>query len=181
MAKHAGTAAPDSTDLRAGIDYPGVGVGVIIQRHDPDGTRYLMMHRGPEARNEPNHWDFPGGGHEGGRLEDTVSREIIEELGTFLTNIASLGYLQHQTHATPNQPSEDWISFTFLAELAPDSPEPRICEPHKCTELSWFTLAEIEQLPLLATSMPANLELLRKHEASLSLAHPATNVPKELA
>ncbi len=67
------------TNMKKGIDYIGVGIGAVIV--DTDG-KMLLSKRGPKAKNERGKWEFPGGGVEfGDTMEETIKREMKEELG----------------------------------------------------------------------------------------------------
>jgi 8-oxo-dGTP pyrophosphatase MutT (NUDIX family) len=149
----------------------GVGVGVAIQGHGafpqlgdiPDGAvRFLLLLRGPGARNEQGFWDFPGGGVD--NFEDPQAaalREIPEELSIRLGRIKELFYINHILEGPPR---EHWVSITFHATIAHGSPAPTIppAEAHKCTDLRFFTVPQMLALPL-TTSMHLNLEKLRTH------------------
>ena len=64
--------------MKPGIDYTGVGTGALIVNDD---GQILMMLRGPKSRNEPHHWNIPGGGVAFGELRaDAIVREVKEEV-----------------------------------------------------------------------------------------------------
>jgi 8-oxo-dGTP pyrophosphatase MutT (NUDIX family) len=144
--------------------FGGVGVGIAIYHVTTHGpAEFLMMLRGPEARNDQGCWDLPGGGVEGlESLEDTVRREAFEELGVTLGAVELLGPIWHTAPGIAPAPHQRWLSYTHLAKLAANSPLP--CVPAdelgKCERLDWLTLSETNNRPL-ASSMAANIELIR--------------------
>lgn len=129
-----------------GVDYVGVGVGCIIT----DGKgKYLLAKRGPKAKNERGKWEFPGGSIEfGDTMKDTIIREMKEELGV---TVELLEHLPPVDHIIPND-HQHWVTSAFTAKIV--SGEPRIMEPEKCEEIGWFSLSEIDKLPLsIATKL----------------------------
>jgi mutator protein MutT len=123
-----------------GVDYIGVGVECIIT----DGKgKYLLAKRGSKAKNERGKWEFPGGGIEyGDTMADTIKREMKEELGI---EVELLEYLPPNDH-------QHWVTSAFIARIVDG--EPKIMEPEKCEEIGWFTLDEIETIPLsIATKL----------------------------
>ncbi len=139
--------------MREGIDHIGVGVGAII--FDSEG-RVFLAKRGPEARNERNRWEFPGGGVEFGEtLKHAIVREIAEEYG-FEIEVREL--LDVIDHIIPDE-GQHWVSTTFICGVK--SGVPRIKEPHKCDEIGWFRLDTIPVSQLTIASKKS-LESLKK-------------------
>jgi 8-oxo-dGTP pyrophosphatase MutT (NUDIX family) len=144
-------------DHQLGKVCTAVGVGVIIigdgRFHDlgdgpGDETRFLTLRRGPlrsdehpdGVRSEPFKRAIPGGGIEYG--EDPVNaavREVAEKVGVLLGQIRPLFFFPH------SPPGEHWISLTYVATLAPDSPKPTIMpkEVGKVSELRYYSLREL--------------------------------------
>ncbi len=118
------------SSLRRGIDYIGIGVGaVIVDEHG----RLFLSRRGAEARNERGLWEFPGGSVEyGERLDEALRREMREEYGIEI-QVGEL--LDVVDHILPDE-RQHWVSPTFICRIA--SGEPRILEPAKCAQFSWF-------------------------------------------
>ena len=137
-----------------GVDYIGVGVGCIVISDD---GKYLLAKRGPKAKNERGKWEFPGGGIEfGDTMAMTIKREMKEELGV---DVELKEHLPPIDHIIPND-HQHWVTSAFIAKIV--GGDPKIMEPEKCEEIGWFTLDEIEQLPLsIATKM--NVQQLKKH------------------
>lgn len=84
-------------------------------------------------------YSFPAGHLDGNEtLIQTMIREAKEEIGVELG--AEDLKLVHVFHR--KEPKEERINFFFTAERW--SGEPKIMEPHKCNEISWF---EVDNLP----------------------------------
>ena len=152
---------------------PGIGVGVLVfgdgrfpELGDVgDGRRrFLMGLRGPlrsddhpgGVRNEPFCWDIPGGGvNMDERLADVAVRETVEELGVIVASVEPLFVIEHFPEG------QHWVSHTFGAVLAGNSPMPAVPEEEreKCLQLHYFTHDEAMRLPQdeLTTSMLLNL------------------------
>ena len=116
----------------AGRDYIGIGVGAMV--FDGEG-RVFLARRGPDARNEVDTWEFPGGQVAfGERLADAVHREIREEYGIEIEIRRLLGVFDHILV----DERQHWISATYIARHVGGVPEIR--EPGKCVEIGWFRL-----------------------------------------
>ncbi len=130
--------------MKQGIHYIGVGVGGVIFNST---GRVLLALRGREARNETGKWEFPGGAVEFGEtLEDALKREIREEYGIEIDVEKLIDVVNHIIPAE----RQHWVSPTFICRLANGMPVIR--EPHKCEQIGWFTLDEIEDLDLTIAS-----------------------------
>jgi 8-oxo-dGTP diphosphatase len=144
---------------KRGHDYIGVGIGVVLF---DENQRVFAAQRGPQVQSEAGYWDFPGGSVEfGDTLEATIVREMQEEHDTL---IEITGLLDICDHIIPAE-DQHWISPTYLGRIVAGTP--RIVEPHKCTGLGWFTLAELEQLPLTLITQH-NLRSLRQRFPELA-------------
>lgn len=126
--------------MKRGIDYIGVAAGAVIIN---DEGKYFAALRGKEAKDERGKWEFPGGGVEFGEtLERAVIREIKEEHGIELEIVDFLSvntvFIQPEGH--------HWITVTYVCKIKEG--EPKILEPHKCDQIGWFTLEELETMPL---------------------------------
>ena len=117
--------------MRRGVDYIGVGVGVILV--DSQG-RLFLARRGPRTGNEQGLWEFPGGSVEFGEtLSAAIKREMREEFGIEidvdeLIDVADHILVDEKQH---------WVSPTFRGRIL--SGEPSIQEPGKCSEIGWFS------------------------------------------
>lgn len=96
---------------RAGSEYPGVGVGIIIPN---DNGQIVMTKRSGTSNNRLGFWDLPGGTVEfGDTLEDTVKKEALEETSLIVKPLRCLGVWEDDRIETGNQ---HWISFGYLAK-----------------------------------------------------------------
>jgi len=120
----------DTTGLRRGTDYVGVGAGAIIVNEQ---GQLFLARRGPEAKNECGLWEFPGGAVEfGEQLAEALRREMREEYGI---EIAVGELLDVVDHILPAE-GQHWVSPTFICTIV--SGTPAIHEPGKCSQIGWF-------------------------------------------
>ncbi len=124
-----------SEKLKPGVDFPGVGVGVMVLRAD---GKFLLGKRASESRNEIGSWTFPGGRVElMERLEDACIRETKEEFGI---EIKVLRLLKLINHFPPNE-KQHWVNPIYLAKQV--NGEPKILEPGKYSDFGWFSLQDL--------------------------------------
>ena len=112
----------------------GVAVSVIVVR---DRKILLMKRQGGSTG--VGTWSIPGGGVD--FMEDpvqAVARELQEETGLLANDFELLGYT-NDTHAKEKL---HYVTFTFYTDKFEG--EPKIMEPHKCSEIGWF---DIDNLP----------------------------------
>lgn len=116
-------------------------VCVLLERND----RVLIAQR-PPHKHLGLAWEFPGGKVEPGETrEQSLAREIQEELGCALTAVAELPTRDH-----------DYPGFTirmtpFIATLAPGSAEP---SPTEHVAIAWVSLDELSQRALAPADLP---------------------------
>lgn len=126
--------------MKKGVDYIGVGIGAVIIN---DEGKYLLAKRGVRAKNEKGKWEFPGGSVEfGDTMWETIVREMKEELGI---EIEPVEHFPPIDHIIPDD-NQHWVTSIFISRIIKG--DPQIMEPEKCDEINWFTLEEIEKLPL---------------------------------
>ena len=129
--------------MKRGIDYIGVGVGVILV--DTSG-RIFLSKRGPQARNERDLWEFPGGSVEfGEKLTDALTREMAEEFGI---EIAVGELVDVVDHILPDE-GQHWISPSFIGKIVKG--EPKIMEPGKSSEIGWFSVDAVPKCLTMIT------------------------------
>ena len=127
-----------------GIDLPGVGCGLIIQRADGKVLLYRRV-KPPEA----GHWNIVGGKVD--QMEhssDAARREAEEETGLSIGAVDFLCTIEAIVEAD----SQHWISMIYVARAF--SGEPQLTEPDKLSEMGWFDLSDLPQ-PLSVFSQKA--------------------------
>ena len=126
--------------MKRGVDYIGVGAGAIISNGK---DQYLLCRRGKKAKNERGKWEFPGGAVEfGNTLRETIIREMKEELDI---EVEPLEQLTAINHILPHE-NQHWVTTGFICKIRKG--KPKIMEPHKCSEIGWFTISEISKMEL---------------------------------
>ncbi len=120
--------------MRTGVDYPGVTLCFFC--HDGNGE-FVLSKRGENCRDEQGAWDFGGGGldvHDG--IEETLRKEIREELGADVIEYEFLGY--RDVHRENGGEKTHWVALDFKVRV--DRAQVKNGEPHKFDEIGWFTL-----------------------------------------
>lgn len=133
--------------MKKGIDYIGVTASYLA--HDGNG-KYVMTLRGANCRDEQGTWDFGGGGVDmGDSVEETIIKEVKEELDADVLEMEFLGYRdlfrEHEGEKT------HWVSFQFLVRVDPGQVKNN--EPHKFDDVRWVTLDNLPE-PLHSTAIP---------------------------
>jgi mutator protein MutT len=127
--------------MKPGKDFTGVGVGAFILN---DNNELFLLLRAKDSRVEPGTWMIPGGRVDFmEKMEDTVKREIKEEIGVDLDVVEPV---KTNDHILPEQ---HWVTTTFLCKIR--SGEPKIMEPHKHDDLGWFPLDKMPENLSIAT------------------------------
>ncbi|MDO8265708.1 MAG: NUDIX domain-containing protein [Candidatus Saccharibacteria bacterium] len=112
----------------------GVAVSVIVVNK---GKILLLKRQGGSTG--VGTWSIPGGAVE--FMEDplqAVARELEEETGLRAKEFELLGY----TNDTHPKEKLHYVTFTFFTDKFKG--EPKIAEPHKCSEIGWF---DFDKLP----------------------------------
>jgi 8-oxo-dGTP diphosphatase len=149
----------DTSELRRGMDYVGVGVGAIIVNEQ---GQLFLARRGPLAKNERGLWEFPGGAVEfGEQLAEALKREMREE---YCVEIAVGELLDVVDHLLPAE-GQHWVSPTFICTIV--SGTPVIREPGKCAEIGWFA----------PEAAPADLTQITRENLAHYLARSLLKVP----
>lgn len=132
------TPAGEEIDLRRGVDYIGVNCSFVI--HDGDG-KILLQKRSQKCRDEQGCWDIGGGAIEFGEaLDETVKREVYEELGAEAQDIKFLTMYDAHRQLADGTPTH-WIANIWAVQVDPASV--RIGEPEKIDEIAWFHQDEL--------------------------------------
>jgi len=118
--------------MKPGIDYVGVGIGVMIVQNG----KVLMQRR--EGSHGAGTWALPGGHLElNETFENCAKREASEEIGVKICPkeiISVSNNIAHERH---------YVTIGVLADIAEG--EPKIMEPDKCVELKWFALDNLPE------------------------------------
>lgn len=135
---------------KPGLDFPGVGAGLVILRDE----KLLLCRRvkAPEAE----HWSIPGGKVD--HMEPAhiaAKREAEEETGL---TIGQVDFLCHSELALASD-NQHWVSLIYLARDFQG--EPTLTEPDKLSEIGWFALDQLPE-PLSAFAKDA-LTALKHH------------------
>lgn len=119
--------------MNPGKDFIGLGCGVMIFSEKKE---ILLLKRARNRKSNPGMWERPGGGIEMGEtIEETLKREVIEEIGVDIGELEFQDFVQ-----MPNEGSH-WIGFSYTGKII--SGEPKNLEPDKCDEIRWFPLDEL--------------------------------------
>ena len=128
---------------KPGIDFPGLGVGLVILR---EGKILLYKRVKPP---EPGHWSIPGGKVDFMEpAAEAARREAEEETGLAIGRVSLLGPSEVLSAAD----NQHWISLLYIAETFEG--EPQLTEPDKLTAFGWFARSELPQ-PLSAFAAAA--------------------------
>ena len=80
-----------------------------------------------------NSWQFPGGRLEFGEtVEECARREVAEEAGISIRNVAPSGF----TNDVFIDAEQHYVTLFVSSEY--DSGQPTVMEPHKCERWRWF-------------------------------------------
>lgn len=143
---------------RPGVDFPGVGCGLVIQRAD---GRVLLCKRlkAPEA----GHWNIVGGKVDHGEPSaEAARREAEEESGL---TIGAVEFLCLSEEIIPAD-RQHWVSLIYLARDF--TGEPWLTEPDKLSEIGWFALDDLPQpLSVFSKTAFAALEAADKRAISI--------------
>ena len=122
---------------RRGHDF--IGVSAVALVHDGQGN-LLLQKRGLQARDERGAWDFCGGAIElGDTIEETIRKELQEELCTIPVDMQFL--TAYDAHRLSEGERTHWVAIVYAVKVDPATLS--IGEPHKISELGWFTAATL--------------------------------------
>ncbi len=106
----------------------------------------------------PNTWDLLGGGTEGNETpEETVRREVFEEVGLSLDKVELLK--KREVMHTVGDKKYTINSYIFLAEI--DIPKKEL-QTTEGQGLRWFTIKETEKVNISPTILPLINEFKNK-------------------
>ena len=129
---------------RPGVDFPGVGCGLVIQRAD---GRVLLCRRlkAPEA----GHWNIVGGKVDHGEPSAEAARREAEEESGLTIGAVEFLCVSEEIIAADRQ---HWVSLIYVTRDF--TGEPWLTEPDKLSEIGWFALDDLPQ-PLSVFSTKA--------------------------
>ena len=132
--------------MKPGKDFIGVGVGAVILNEEGE-ILLLLRKKDPEKGT----WSIPGGKVEFfEELEETIIREVEEELGISIKLVKLLGVTDHIL----NYEGTHWVAPTYLAEIM--SGVPKNMEPEKHGDFKWFSLKNLPKNLSLTTIKAIN-------------------------
>ncbi|MBB3947949.1 8-oxo-dGTP diphosphatase [Rhizobium skierniewicense] len=120
--------------MKPGIDFPGVGAGLVIER---DGKVLLYKRVKPP---EAGHWSIVGGKVD--HMETAhiaAKREAEEETGL---TIGDVRFLCASEQIIPAD-GQHWLSLIYLADDIQG--EPSLTEPDKLSDMGWFGMDDLPQ------------------------------------
>lgn len=121
-------------NMRKGVDY--VGVSICYFCHDGKGN-FVMAKRSENCRDEHGKWDTGGGALEfGDDVLERLKKEIKEEYLTDVLDCEFLGY--DDVHREHGGKKTHWVALLF--KVLVDREKVQIGEPHKFSDIGWFTL-----------------------------------------
>ena len=130
--------------------------GVIVKQ-----GRYLMVVRGEQESHAPGVLTFPGGKVEGAGnaddvLEETLRREIREEVGIEVHD--DMAYLESKAFVAAD--GEPVVDVVFLCRYR--SGEPTVGDPGEVAAVRWMTAEEILAYPKTPPWTRQSIELAER-------------------
>jgi mutator protein MutT len=115
--------------------------------------RILLGQRSASRAFYPGVWDVFGGHIEPGEQQDqTLVRELQEELGIRPTRWTDVETITFSPPASEGEPADELIVHLYLVEEWAGTPENLQLDEHSV--IGWFSLSEAVQLPLADPRYP---------------------------
>jgi 8-oxo-dGTP diphosphatase len=125
-----------------------VVAAVLVQ-----GGRFLLGRRSPEREFYPNVWDMFGGHiEEGEQPQQTLVRELQEELGVTPTQWMELETIRDSLPGQNDAPPQDLIAHFYCVAEWTGKPSNR--QPEEHSVIQWFSYAEAVKLDLAHPTYP---------------------------
>jgi ADP-ribose pyrophosphatase YjhB (NUDIX family) len=138
--------------MKKGIDFVGVSVNYFC--HDGKGN-FVMAKRTENCRDEWYKWDTGGGSIEfGDTIDQTLRKEIKEEYCTDILSYEFLGF--DEVFREHGGEKTHWISFRF--KVLVDRDKVNNGEPHKFSEVKWFTFDALPPKSEIHSQVPTFFE-----------------------
>lgn len=145
---------------RIGKDAPlRVGASALI--FDESGEKILLT-----RREDNGEWCLPGGALDAGEsAEECCIREVYEEIGVAVEVVRLIGVYTspHQIIVYADGNRYQVISFSFEARIIEGTP---VLSP-EVTEITYFSPADLAQIPLMATHRVRIEDALRREVAAI--------------
>ncbi|MES2060167.1 MAG: NUDIX hydrolase [Patescibacteria group bacterium] len=138
--------------MKKGVDFVGISINYFCM----DGKgRFLMAKRTNNCRDEWGKWDTGGGGLEvGDTIEETLRKEIKEE---YCTDVLSFEFLGHSEVFREHEGMKThWLAMQYKVLVDPEKVANG--EPHKFSQLEWFTLDSLPPASELHSQLPKAIE-----------------------
>lgn len=124
---------------------PSVGVGVVVLRRSAAGCDVLLIRRAQPPRQ--GEWSIPGGRQEWGEtVRETAAREVMEETGVAVSNLALLDVVDGIARAPDGAVRGHWTLVDFSADWAGGDPRPG----DDAAEAKWVPVADLARYGLWA-------------------------------
>jgi 8-oxo-dGTP diphosphatase len=124
---------------------PRIGIGVMIQNNE--GKVLLGLRQGSHGAGE---WAFPGGHLEFGEtVFQTAKREVEEETGLLVSEFELISVADEMRYIKTD--NKHYLNLGVKAVY--QGGEPKVMEPNKCLEWSWFDLNNLPDKILEGTQL----------------------------
>ena len=118
-----------------------------------EGDRFLLGRRSPERAFYPNVWDVFGGQiEEGEQPEQTLVRELQEELGVTPSQWTELETIRESVGERDNMPPHELIVYLYCVTKWTGKPVNQ--QPEEHSVIQWFSYAEAIRLDLAHPAYP---------------------------
>ena len=124
-----------------------LAAGVLV-----DGDRVLLVKRSAKRSYFPDVWDFAGGHSEQGEApEETLARELAEELGVIPIEYSLLGVVPRTAEGLP------LYAYCVTKWMG----TPANLQEHEHSEIAWIPASEVDRLDLASPVIPSLLQSIR--------------------
>lgn len=122
--------------------------GVLV-----DGDCVLLVKRAESRSYFPGVWDIAGGHSEDGEMpEQTLVRELAEELGVVPTEYSLLGIVERTAGGLP----------LYAYCVTKWTGVPSNLQEHEHSEMAWIPVSEVDRLDLASPIGPALLQSIQR-------------------